>query len=401
MKKNNILVFSNDPAVISPIKGHYDIEVASSRNEVLKRTGEDPGALLVIDCDMKDAKGLTLYREVKKMHPDVRVIMLSSTITIPEAVEAAKLGVGDIVRKPALADKLIGSVKNNLSRGEAREIRLRSRLGAEWLMGSGNKISGLFKNLEFAIKEGKNIIFVCESGVDVLSLANIIRDNSGAGQKLTVIDIFPFQKESLESIFWTVLQEALVDSDIIYFERFSIADDKHKASILDYIKSRAFKGRVRVIAGAQAAEVSDVFNDWEKINVPALRERKEDLPEMLEAYIDKYSVKHGKSVGNIGLDALKAINSYSWPGNYRELECAIENAVMACEDGSVTLKELGVGGRMIFENLLSAQTENLLDFKTNIEKRLVNIYYKKTGSEDMAANLLDIPRSRATDNLSK
>ena len=95
------------------------------------------------------------------------------------------------------------------------------------------------------------------------------------------------------------------------------------------------------------------------------------------------------------------MNNYGWPGNYRELECEIENAVMACESGSLMLKDIQLGSKMVYDNLQSAQTENLLDFRNNVEKTLVKIFQKKTGSVDMTANLLDIPKSRISEGLPK
>ena len=401
MKKNKILVLSSDNTVVSPLKESYDVESASSRSDLLKKMGDRPGILAVIDCDMKDLKGFALYKEAKKLSPDSPIIMLSSSATIPEAVESAKLGVSDFIRKPVLAEKLLVSVKQNLSADRSVEIKLRGGAGIEWLLGRGARIRALLKNVEAAISERKNVLFISEPGIDVLSLAKLMRDFSSGSQKLTTIDMLPFQRENLESIFWTVLQEALVDSDIIYFERFSAANEKLQASILDYIKNKTLRGQVKLLAGVQNKEISEIFNDWEKINVPNLRDRKEDMPEILGAYIEKYTVKYGKKIEGIGIDALKIMNSYSWPGNYRELECGIENAVMVCESGSLTLKDIQLDGKMVYDNLQSTQTENLLDFKNNIEKNLVKIFQKKTGSVDMTANLLDIPRSRISEGLSK
>ena len=400
MKKNKILVFSSDPAVISPLKASYDIDGAVARTDFLKKVGENPGILAVIDCDIREAAGLSLYKEIKKLSPDSSVIMLSSTVTIPEAVEASKVGVADFIRKPALSERLLGSVKSNILRGEGREINFAPRMEA-WLQGSGGKIKEMFNDLESAVKGRKNILFISEPGVDILSLVNIIRDHSGGEQKLTTIDMLTFQKESLENIFWMVLQQAIASSDIIYFERFGSANEKHQASILDYIKSKALKGNIRLIAGAKDPAENKLFANWERIIVPSLRERKEDMPEMLKAYADGYSLKYGKKIESMALDVLKMICSYSWPGNYRELECLIENAVIANEGGAITLKDIQLGSKMLSENLRSAGAGDLLNFKNSVEKDLVNIFYKKTGSEDMTSNLLDIPKSRISENLKK
>lgn len=398
MKKNRILVFSSDPSVISPLKGSYDIEAASNRSEVLKKAEETPGILAVIDGDTLPEGGLSLYKEIKKLSPASAVIMLSSTVTIPEAVEASRVGVSDYIRKPALSERLLGSVKSNIARAEAAEINLTSRPG-EWMLGRGSKIRNLFRNIEFAIRERKNILFISEPGIDVLSLVKVIRDYSGGGQ-MTAIDMLAFRKESLENIFWMVLQEALASSNIIYFEKFSAADEKHQASILDYIKSKALKGNLTVIAGVEDSGESVVFAEWEKIVVPRLRDRREDIPDMLSVYIREYSEKYGKRIESIALDALAVLCDYSWPGNYRELECVIENAVIAGESGALTMRNIQLKGRMVFEGQ-SSQTDDLLDFKNSVEKNLVKIFFTKTGSEDMAANLLDVPKSRIAENLKK
>jgi two-component system response regulator AtoC len=130
-----------------------------------------------------------------------------------------------------------------------------------------------------------------------------------------------------------------------------------------------------------------------------LRERKDDMLDILMAYISRYSTKYGKQIDSISFDALKMICDYSWPGNYHELECVIENAVLACETGAVTIKDIQMGSRMVYENLQSSRTEDLLDFRNSVEKGLVNIFHKKTGSEELTANLLDIPRSRILEGL--
>ncbi len=400
MKKHDILVFSDDPAVISPLRESYNIESAVSRSDVLKKAEEHPGIFVIIDDDMKGAKGIALYKEIKRLSPFSPVIMLSSNVTIPEAVEASRLGVADFIKKPALSERIVGSVKANLSRGEGAGIRL--VFGHEkWLVGGGGRIRALVKNLEYAIKERRNILFISESGIDTLSLAKVIRDHSGIKRKLTSLDMLVFRKESLESIFWMVLQEAIASSDIIYFDRFNAVDEKHQASILDYIRGKALKGNLTITAGVHDHVENPIFADWEKIAVPTLKERVEDMPDMLAAYIADYSDKYGKSVKSISLDALGMLCDYSWPGNYRELENVLENAVLVCEGGVITLKDIQVSSKMVFDGLQASRPEDLLDFKNSVEKTLSGIYFKKTGSEDMTANLLDLPKSRIMESLKK
>ena len=400
MKKNGILVFSDDLAVISPLKESCDLEAVSSRPELLRKIDSNAGILTVIDCDMKDANGMSLFKEIKKLSPSSPVIMLSSTVTIPEAVAASKMGVADFIKKPALGSRLVSSVNANLVREDGAGIRL--VVGHEkWLVGGGSKIRALVKNLEYAIKENKNILFISETGIDTLSLAKVMSDHSGIKRKLTSLDMLVFHKESLESIFWVVLQEAIVSSDIIYFDRFNAVDEKHQASILDYIKGKVHKGNLIVAAGVHDGGEAAVFADWEKIVVPRLKDRREDMPDMLKAYLGEYSLKFGKQIDSIALDALDMLCDYSWPGNYREMECVLENAVLLCEGSVITIKDIQLGRKMVFDSLKSSRVEDLLDFKNSVEEDLVNIYFKKTGSEEMTANLLDLPKSRIMENLKK
>jgi transcriptional regulator with PAS, ATPase and Fis domain len=156
-----------------------------------------------------------------------------------------------------------------------------------------------------------------------------------------------------------------------------------------------------VMAGVHDKEENPIFTDWEKIVVPRLRDRREDMPDMLKAYIGEYSVKYGKQIESIALDALGMLCDYSWPGNYRELECVLENAVLACEGSVINLKDIQLGIKMVYDSIGSSRIEDLLDFKNSVEESLVNIYFKKTGSEDMTANLLDLPKSRIAENLKK
>ena len=398
MKKNKILVFSSDPSVITPLKGSFDIEGASTHKEFIKKVEANPGLPAVIDCDTKDAKGLPLFREIKKLSPSSAVIMMSSTATIPEAVDASKLGVADFIRKPALNERLVGSVKSALSGIESAEIRLSSRPKA-WLLGGSNSITKMFKHLEAAVREKKNVLFISGPGVDVSSLVGLICDHTEGGKKLATIDMVTFRKESIENIFWMVLQEAMNSSDIIYFDRFHAAGEKQRGNILDYIRKKTPKGHITLMASFHGSGEGNEFLGWEKITVPALDQRKEDIPDMLSSYIKDHSAKYGKKIENISLDAVRAVTAYSWPGNYRELECVIENAVIACGSDTITLKDIPMGSRMLSESLRADQKERLLDFRNSVEKGLTDIFLKKTGSEDAAADLLDISKSRISEIL--
>jgi DNA-binding NtrC family response regulator len=398
--KKNIIVYSSDKSIIPILQEKYNISMISSRDE-LARSQDKESVYIIADCDLEHIKGPVLYKEIKKIFSDAQIIMLSSTVTIPEAVETAKYGLKDFIKKPVPQDKLLESIRNNFFHESTAKIKLSEKNDFSWLRGSGNRLKILIENIESAISEKKDILFIAETGIDILSLIRLVHASCGQGQRLTVIDIAQFQKESAENIFWTVLQESLPDSSEIYFMNFASIKPKQRESIVDYIRQKSLKTRINIYADARKMETEEEFNGWEKITVPSLKSRKEDINAILGAYILKYSAKYGKKIEQVSMDALSILTNYSWLGNYREFEIVLENAVISSQNGTIGLRDIQMSAQMLKENLLSAQPDDLLGFKCNLEKNIMNIINKKAGSEDVAANLLDIPKTKLLENLRK
>ncbi len=394
MIKDKILILSEDQSVISPLKEAYDINTAVNEEDLKKKLEESPGAFVMVDADKGGIDGLALYKDIKKQFPGTTVIMLSTGVTIPQAVEAAKLGVSDFIKKPVTADKLLLSVKSNFLPEGAIFIEADPETNGQWLAGSGSRIRSLLRSMEQAIKDRKNVIFIAEAGIDVGGLVNLFHSYSGKDLKMKKINMLAFQKENLETIFWTMLQDSLAEADIIYLSDLNVVSQEQRLSIIDYIRSRSSKGRVRVIVSLERRGEEPAFGDWEIINVPSLIERKEDLPEMIDAYLAKYTRKYGKHINSISLDVLNFLTRYSWPGNYREFEAVMENAVLLSKDDVLTIEDVQVSGKMLFDDLMTGQPDNLLEFKKRSEKTLIGMFVKKSGSKERAADLLDVPISR-------
>ncbi len=399
MKHHKITVMSEDSSVTAALKSHYDTDAVASKSGLLKKLESAQAPLVVIDCDVKGCDALALYREMTAVNPSVKAILLSSSITIPQAVLAARAGILDCIRKPIDTEKLIGSVTANFFKEEHLPLRFRIPWSSCWLLGGGSRMEGLFRSLENAVNDRKNVVFVAEAGIDTGSLAAMIHGYTGKGRALVEIDLLPFSKENMESMFWTVLQEAISDAGTLHLRNFDHADAKQQKSVIDYIKSKTSAANLKIIASTARMEEHDFILDWVKANVPPLRERKEDLPAMLEGYIRLYSRKYAKDISGIDLEALSFVSGYSWPGNYRELACALEDAVMRDEDGMISLKDLPVNCRQLYD-VLHGTKEELLAFRSGLEKGLVKAVFRKTGSEGLVAAVLDIPKERVSRDLS-
>lgn len=395
-----MIFFGTDHDVISLLKDSFDAETVSSREAFFNRIQQDPGAIAMIDCDNMELNGIALFKDIKKAFPDAHVIFLSSTVTIPDAVEAAKLGVGDFLKKPLLKEKLHESIARNMGR---EEMPVKLDIGSEalWLLGSSHALKKLLSCIAKGIEEKKNMVLVSDPGADLQSLARIISSHSGKGRQPTIFNMRAFQKEESETFFWTVLQNAMNISDTILFENIRQDDMKKLKSIIDYIKGKAVAGKVRVVLALQKAPAGEEFSGWEIISMPSLTERKEDVYSILEALSARYSEKYGKNIKNISMDVLGLLTRYDWPGSYRELECTVENAVLNCQGDTITMKDVQIGNRMMLGELGRAEPEDLKQFRSKAEKNLVKLYYGKTSSEETSANLLDIPKARVTENLQK
>ena len=390
-------MLSDDHSVISGLKPHFDIDVASSKSALFDKIGGVAKPLIVIDCDVKGCGGISTYREIIDANPKARAILLSSSVTIPEAVEGAKAGILDFIKKPFETEKLLGSVNANLIKEDHARLKFRFPASAGWLAGGGASIRALFDGMETSVREKKNVVFLARPGVNVRDLVDLIHSYSGKGRKLVEVDILPFSRDNAENIFWTVLQEAAFDAGTLFLKNFDHVDEKQQRSIIDYVRSKISAADIRIVVSAWH-EVPHISHEWMTLRVPSLGERMEDMPAMLRAYMIHYSGKYGKEIGAVSIEALGLLTGYDWPGDYRELECVLEASILVSDDGMISLKSLQANEKMLFD-IISAQSPELLDFRKEIESGMVNIVYSKTGSESLVASLLDIPKERVSDKI--
>jgi DNA-binding NtrC family response regulator len=394
MKKIKIHCISRDDNIVSPLFETYEICRHSNVPSLTEELKKAASQYVIADLDGLDVDAATLYKEIKRASPASKVILLSSSVTVSEAVEAAKLGVSDYLKKPVEPETLLGSVKTSFFSEENVEISRALLTDAVWLTGASPKISAMFRNIEMAMRAKHDVLFVSDRGVDVKGLVRTLVKLSLKGHKLAEIDITSYSETGNENIFWTILQKAVTESDIIYFEGMDTIDDIRQKSIVEYIKEKATKGYVRVICGVSALIDNPTFSRFTKVHVPSLKERKEDLPDLIKVYIDKYSVRHGREIKYIELSALAVMSNYSWPGNYRELEAFLENTVLNCEEDVIKMEHLPITMRQFFDGLIKHEISTMLDLKVRVEKELISLYLEKTGNPEQAASALDIPVSR-------
>jgi len=418
MEKKTVLLIEDDSkteaAVREALGKEYNLEVVKDEKAAATFLEKRIPDLMMIDFDLKGKDGLEIFKELQ---PSPRVIMFSASGSIPIAVSATKLGVSEFLRKPINAEQLRSAVEKNISR---EAIKLRRGKGIEWLSGKSPKLKEMFAKIQKALEAARDIILVGERGIPKERVAEFIHQNGPKRErKLAKIDLSSFRKETLEAHFWANIQELMGrpkasslqnEQDLygtVYLENLEGLDEFFKRSIFNFFKER--KGRIdksiRAIIGIydkneiQRLKIKEGF----LIEIPPLRERKEDLPGLLELYLKRYSTEYNKKVEFISSELLDFLAAYDYPGNYLELERLIQGAVLEAASDKLELKNFLLDFRGLLQTSLKKGLEENLtleEAKRKLEKILYPTLLKKfDGDKSRVARFLDIPKATLVERL--
>lgn len=418
MAKKKILTITDDPklaaAASEALSTKYlclSLPAAEINSDILAARSPD---LIIIDFELQASDGLQLF---KHLGPAAAVIMLSSSGSIPLAVCAAKLGVAEFLRKPIVPEELLAAVDRNILRPGQGLFWLEEMT---WLSGDSPSLKKMFEEVQLAILENKDIVLVAEPGVRAEVVAEFIHKNSPRrARKFTRLNVAAFQKESLETHFWTTLQELLAlpsttalykegqRPGTVYLDNFGRLDENFKLSVLNFFSLRP--GRldrsIRLILEISTASLikEDQARKFNFVHLPSVRQRRGDLPYLLRAYLKHYSDKYNKAVKFVATDVLDFLASYDFPGNYVELEKMIEAAVLAAPADKLELKNFP----FVVSGLIEGAIKKSLREGQGLEKSTCafekNLYHvllaKANGDVSKVASWLDIHRSTLADRL--
>jgi len=369
----------------------YRVAEASDGTEALAAVDKEAFDLILMDIRMTNMDGIEALTEIRKISPQVPVLIMTAYASVKTAVEALQAGAFDYLTKPLDTEELKILIEKALDHYHLRaeNISLKERLGDRFdfsrIIGRSRKMRALLETLAMVAPSDATVLLLGESGTGKEVVANAIHHNSSrAGQ--------PFIKVSCAA-----LPEALLESELFGHEkgaftgatarregRFQLA---HQGTIfLDEVGEMSLPVQTKLLRVLQEKEfeplggirtvkvdvrlITATNRDLEqevkagrfredlyyRLNVvpvmlPPLRERKEDIPPLADHFLAIYRDKNRKSVKGISGKALDMLVRYDWPGNIRELENCIERAViMAREEWIVPadfpppLRVLSAGG---------------------------------------------------------
>jgi len=375
-----ILVVDDEEIVIKSCLRILDgnehrIETARDGHEALRKVEESPYDVIILDIMMPNLSGLEVLRRVKETHPDIDVIMITGRSEIETAVQAMKLGAFDYIAKPFEPDELNLVLQRALERRRLLQenMDLRSEVGSKYrfenIIGSSPPMQAVYRLVAQCAPTNSTVLLTGESGTGKELIARAIHYNSLRRDKPFVpVDCTSLSENLLESELFGHVKGAftgavaskkgmfeVADAGSLFLDEignFSVSIQAKLLRVLDERKFRAVgdtrtqSANFRLITATNkdlnAMVAAGTFRDdlYYRINifpihVPALRERKDDIPALAYHFLKSFSVTLGKNVTDISEGAMSALMNYAWPGNVRELENAIQRATILTGDNVI------------------------------------------------------------------
>ena len=418
-------------------KEGYRTIAIDNGNDALKFIKDNDYDLIITDIKMPKITGIDILRESMTLHQNTPVIMITAFASTEVAVEAMKLGAHDYITKPFNVDEIKIIIKNAIEKKSLfdENIFLKEELKGRYhfsnIVGKSEKIQKIFELIQKVANGKSTVLITGESGTGKELVAKAIHHNSNRRDK-------PFVSISCGAIPETLLESELfghqkgaftsADSDkkglfeiadggTFFLDEVTEAPPSIQAKLLRVLQEKEFKRvggvkdikvDVRVIAATnknlhKLIEEGKFREDlYYRLNVipielPSLRERKVDIPLLVNHFINKCNFINKKDIKGITLKAMELLERYIWRGNVRELENVIERAVTLETNDNIQADSLSDEIRNYRVEHLKTISEipsegvNLEDYITKIEKDIILSALEKTGwVKKKAAELLNM-----------
>jgi len=414
-------------------RGHQ-ISTAGSGQEALKLLAEQDFAVVLTDLRMKGMLGTELLLEIKRLYPDIGVILMTAFGSVETAVEAMKRGASDYLTKPVKTEEIIRVVERAVRESALRRevSRLRKEVHKEYsfhhILGKSKAIQAVFDLIRRVADSPTNVLITGESGTGKELVAKAIHYNSDRKDAPFIpVNCAAIPEQLLESELFGHMRGAFTDAKsdkrglfeeaqkgTLFLDEISELPIMLQAKLLRAIQEKEIRRvgankpiavDVRIIAATNlhlAEEVKakrfrdDLFYRLNVIEVvlPPLRDRREDIPILVEAFLKKCAEVRHKEVKGVSESALAMLMDYSWPGNVRELENVVERAVTLNRGEKIAPDDLPavVQGARGDRRVLDEAAEKMLPLHEIEQEYIKKILDKTGGNKYQAAQALGIDR---------
>jgi two-component system nitrogen regulation response regulator NtrX len=415
-----LLIVDDEPSILQSLGGllsdeGFAVTTAANGYEALKMIEAESPDLVLLDIWMPGIDGIETLKEIKEENPNIQVIIITGHGTIETAVRATKLGAYDLIEKPLSIDKVIVAINNalNFRRLEEENKYLRKKtIEKNSINGDSPKTLELKMNIAKVAPTDTWILINGENGTGKELVARMIHHLSQrAEHPLIDVSCAAIPEDLIESELFGHEKGALPGATTKKIGKFELANNgtifldeigdmslKTQAKILRVLQeqkiqrvggSRTINVDVRVIAASNKNFEEEIEDGRFRedlfyrlnvlpIEVPPLRQRKADIPVLVETFLKEFAIQNRSKRKIITPQALGILANYSWPGNVRELKNLVERLAIMVEDEAIDGKDIpdaynrNSGLLADFAESKFLELDNLKEAKLAFEKEFIN-----------------------------
>lgn len=441
-KRGKILIIDDDEAIRDGCyhtlsREGYEVAVAATGRAGLKTFEESSFDLVLLDMRMPDLGGMEVLNQIREQDPQSVVIVISGFGTIPLAVEAMKAGAYDFFPKPFEPDELRILVKRALDtrRLAMENIYLRQELkkkeGVVRIVYQSKAMSKIIHMVELTAPTDSTVLIMGESGTGKGIVARHVHELSKRStnpfvavdcgtlvETLFESELFGHVKGSFTGAEATKIGKfELAQGGTIFFDEIANISLDVQAKLLKVVEEktiskvgshRSIKVDVRIVAATnknleeaikRRAFREDLFFRLNvmPLHLPALRERKEDIPVLVPYFLDRLGAKYRREGLSLSDGALDLLMNYHWPGNVRELENTLERVVILTEKPTLEVNDFMYAG-LPFMSHTPADSYTLADMERN---HIAHVLHHCKGNKSEAARMLNIDRKTLREKIKR
>jgi two-component system response regulator AtoC len=376
-----VLVIDDDKSICESLSLYlteegYQVGTASSADEGLRKTQAGVWDVIILDILLSDADGLDVLRRLKEKTPETSVIMITAFHDMPTTVRAMKLGAVEYIHKPIEIDELDAAIKRVLNRKvDARRkgrdfVQLSTHFRPRDIVGKSKIMKEIFKTIGIVSQSKTTVLIEGESGTGKELIARAIHDHTDPSKPFISINCSAVVETLLESELFGHEKGAFTGATYRKVGKFELANSgtllldeigdmslNMQVKLLRVMQEREFErvgGRekirtdVRIIAATNKPIAEMVtraqFRDdlYYRLNVirivvPPLRDRREDIPLLVDHLLQKLNRELQKRIVRVEARALEMLTAQDWPGNVRQLENTLRRAMVHSQHDALTL----------------------------------------------------------------
>ena len=443
---NTIFIIDDEKEICESIKmileyEGYDVNFSTSAIQGLKSLEENKVACLLLDIQMPGMSGFEVLKKIKESTPSLSVIIISAHGSVENAIKATRLGAFDFIDKLIDRDKLLISVRNAVEQVKllTENIEIKKSLEGEGeILGTSKGIKNILELIDKVAPLDTRVLITGENGTGKELVARAIHKKSQRKDKpfvevncaaipneLIESELFGHEKGSFTgAVTQRIGRFELANKGTIFLDEVGDMSPQAQAKVLRAIED----GKIERVGGGKKIDVDvriiaatnkDLLEEIEKekfredlyhrlnvipINIPPLRERKDDIPILVDSFSQDITLKHKKPSVNFLEDAIKLLQEMSWSGNVRELKNIIERIIIIIDKREIERADIEFllkPGQATMDDIIE-ESNSFQEFKEKAERAFILKQLNENNwNISKTAELLDIQRSHLYNKMKK